>query len=207
NDLKWKRHVGRSRHPRQVTLHLGIELEPVRAILVALGECFRTVWKRSHFDDTETAGNGACRAELQHRAGCCRVRLDVVVRGIDRLPDAIEVRLAVRCTRRAITRRLRADQRHSHSDAGAHYYNRYATDEGVPHLLRVLFCCRFAGLLLVEPGTHERVVQAVIAFVTCMLEQRPHRLSHHSLGGPWTHPHALVLDGEVVLDCVVGRTP
>src|SRR4029453_17210705 len=40
-----------------------------------------------------------------------------------------------------------------------------------------------------------------------VLEERPVGLSHQSLYGPGPFPHALVFNGEVVLDRVVGHAP
>ena len=65
DDLKRVRHVGGARHPGQIALHLRIELQPVRAILVSLLERLRRIRQRPAFDDTETSRHRARRPEFQ----------------------------------------------------------------------------------------------------------------------------------------------
>src|SRR5262245_27217283 len=135
------------------------------------------------------------------------MRLDVVAGGVDRLPDAVQIRLAVWCAWCTIPRRLRGDEGNSRGEARRNGGDSDTSEERVPHLLRVPFRRTTGGLLLLEPGADERVVETVVPFVARVLEQRTVGLSHHGFSGPRPLPHALVFDGEVVLDHVLGHTP
>ena len=115
-DLERHRHVVRARHAGQVALDLRIAIEPVRLVLFLLLRGLRQIRNLVAFDDAVAGGHGADGAEREHRRGghrhdrtrpkCQRrlrlVRQDVVVRGVERLPDAVQVWLAgdARGTRR-----------------------------------------------------------------------------------------------------------
>ena len=113
-------HVIRARHARQVALHLGVEIQVVGPVRVALLPGVSRVGNLAAFDDAQAGRNrthGAqghdrlgrhrderAGAKLQGRAR--RVGLDVPVGGIHHLPDAVEVGvLAVGAAGRPIRRR------------------------------------------------------------------------------------------------------
>ena len=108
-DLERIGHVGRPRHAGQVALDLGIEREPVLLVLLLLLQRFGLVRNRVAVDDAEPGGYRADRAHRDHlrrrhrhelarhhrdRGARC-VRLDVVVRRVERLPDTVQIRPSV----------------------------------------------------------------------------------------------------------------
>ena len=109
DDLERERHVGRARNARHVALDLRVAIDPVLAVLVALGGGFGFVRDLAAFHNAHAARHGPDGAKLQHRdvgqrsvgaiaelqrvAG--HVALHVVVGGADGLPDAIEIGFAV----------------------------------------------------------------------------------------------------------------
>ena len=96
--------------PGQIALDLGIELQPVRAVLLLLLASASGVYGISPPSTTpRPAGTAPAAPSSRTGLGAAGVRLDVPVRRVDRLPDAVQIGLAVRRTRRAIARRLRRD--------------------------------------------------------------------------------------------------
>jgi hypothetical protein len=108
-DLERIRHVVGARHAGQVALDLGIGSEPVLLVVLLLLERGGQVRNRVALDHTQAGGHRADRAHLddfrrRHRHELARhhgergprgVRLEIVIRGVQRLPDAIQVGLAV----------------------------------------------------------------------------------------------------------------
>ena len=107
-DLEGLVHVVGARNARQIALHFRIQLDRLGAVGVAGSERFGGVRDLSvTFDDANASGHSAdgaeshnlsirnrnIRAGTQLQGGLSRVRLDVVVRGVHHLPDAIEVRV------------------------------------------------------------------------------------------------------------------
>src|SRR5690606_35046831 len=88
-DLERMRHVGRPRDAGHEALHLGIELELARLVLPLPLEGPRLVRDLVAFDDADPRRHGPARAERIERAGPRRVRTDVPVRRLERLPDAV----------------------------------------------------------------------------------------------------------------------
>ena len=113
-DLKRERHVVGARHAGQVALDLRIGVEPALLVLLLLRGGFRQVRNLVAFDHADAAGHRADRAEREHggrrhrhdgprpkrQRGLRVVRADVVIRGVEGLPDAVEVGLAVGGARR-----------------------------------------------------------------------------------------------------------
>ena len=109
-DLKRKRHVCRARNSRQVALDLGIARQPVVLILFLLRLGFRRVRNGPAHDHTHAARNGSDGPEREHLSGghgndgtrahrqrrACHVRLEVVVGGIQGLPNPVQIGLAIR---------------------------------------------------------------------------------------------------------------
>src|SRR5205085_11488258 len=90
----------------QITLRLGIGGRAVREVLALARERFRLVGDLVTVDDAEAGGDVLA----------CRVILDVEVGGVHHLPDAAQVRLAVRGSRYG----LRAGDTGKEQDRGHH---------------------------------------------------------------------------------------
>ena len=104
------RHVRGTRHARQEALDLRILGDPVLLVPVLFLQRIGRVGNLAPaLDDTETAGNGADRAEgenldrrqravgsfTQMHGGLGHVQFEVVVRLVESLPDAAQIGLAV----------------------------------------------------------------------------------------------------------------
>ena len=107
--------VGRARHARHVALHLGIaervprlgitdiDAQAVREVGLLLLERFRLVGNLSTFDDALARRAGAVGSgQLGMRTGLGLVILEIPVRRDERLPDAVQVGVAVSQSRCAI---------------------------------------------------------------------------------------------------------
>ena len=119
-DLERKRHVGSARHPRQVALDLRVAIEPLLPVLVANFERLGSVRNHAAFNHARAAGHRAHCPEVHHFLGGhrtvrprperhCMPRgmcLKVVVGRVQRLPDSIQVGVAVGRARRPIRLRL-----------------------------------------------------------------------------------------------------
>src|SRR5262249_61755455 len=99
----------------------------VGKILFLLLECFRLVWNRTAFDDAATRSNGVCCTELIKRARRGRVGLDVPIGFIHRLPDTVQVRLAVLCPGRPVGRCLSRSRRDAQKQAHSNNHRTYKT--------------------------------------------------------------------------------
>ena len=127
---KRKRHVRRARHAGQIAFDLGVALEPVFAVVALLRERFGFVGNCAALDYAQPCRDGADRAERQDRRGRHRpagpgsfghggtrdVRLKVVVGFVEYLPDAVQIGMAVACTRRSIGCCLARRRRHPPED-------------------------------------------------------------------------------------------
>ena len=95
HDLERVRHVGRPWNSGQVTFDFRVQLHP----LVRVGFLFcqrRGPVGNLVADDNAFAGrNAESCSQLQHRTLSLIVILDVPIGGIHRLPDAVQIRLAV----------------------------------------------------------------------------------------------------------------
>ena len=102
------RHVGGARHAGQIALDLGIQRQPVLLVLLLLCERLGPVRNLplDHADTRRHGANGAqrqdrgrrdrpVRAGAQGHGGPRRVQLDVVVGLVERLPDAVQVGMAI----------------------------------------------------------------------------------------------------------------
>src|SRR4029079_5263298 len=115
------RHVRRTRHSGHVALDLGISLEPVLCVLLLLRGGPWLIRDVVALDDTLACGHTADGSKRAHQwmrkfnvcgpnepghsaaCGCWRERqsrfggvgLDVEVGGVERLPDAVQIRFAV----------------------------------------------------------------------------------------------------------------
>jgi hypothetical protein len=124
DDLERERLVVRARNAGEVALDLRIARQPVFLVLDLFLQCFGRVGELVAFDDAEPARHRADGAEREHFLRGNRrhgtgphrqrrpraVRLDIPVGGIDRLPDAVQVRPAVEA-RNAGRSRLPGDRR------------------------------------------------------------------------------------------------
>ena len=135
HDLERVRHVARARHARQIALDLRIALEPFVAVLVPDLQLLGLVRDLAAVDHSHAARHGADSAkgeDLLRRqrsvgAGPRRHRvtrhvpLEVVIGGIHRLPDSVQIGVAVGEPRRPVSLRLTSSlslnaQRHRDDD-------------------------------------------------------------------------------------------
>src|SRR5688572_6391395 len=137
-DLEWKWLIGRARHAGEEALDLRIARQPVRLVLLFLLQPFGPVRQLVALDHAESAGDGADRAECDHflrrnghdrprphrERGLRTVRLDVPIRGVDGLPDSVEVWLAVEA-RNGSSARLSGHSRPGEKCHGGGGYSRY----------------------------------------------------------------------------------
>src|SRR6185436_12507528 len=121
-DLKRKRHVGDARDARQVALRFRIRGRAVRVVLLLLRQRLRPVRDLVPLDNPLACGHAERRAVI----------LDVPGGGARHLPEAGDVRLAVRGLRRRVrwTRglRLQGDER-ARADKGG---DRSGSDQWIP---------------------------------------------------------------------------
>ena len=73
-----------------------------------------------YLDDAQPWRFGEQRPEQRRRTHRCRVPFEVPKRGIERLPDSVQVGFAVRRARRAVGRRLCSSRRGEERDKGRH---------------------------------------------------------------------------------------
>ena len=115
-DLERIRHVGRARHAGQIALDLGIRRQPVLLVLFLLREASGLYGISSPSTTPMPGRHRADRAERQDRGRRHRpvrtraqrqrrtrhVHLNVPVGLVIRLPDAVQIRMAVRRSRRPV---------------------------------------------------------------------------------------------------------
>ena len=95
DDLKRMRHVCRAGHTRQVALDLGVERQPVVGVLLLLLRGPRLVRDVVAFDHTGAGRDAERGAKRDQRTLSCRMILDIPVGGVHRLPDPVQVGVAV----------------------------------------------------------------------------------------------------------------
>ena len=84
--------VGDARHAEHVALRFGIRRRPLGAVLVAFGERVGPVRNRPVTYDASPCWNRGDRAELPELVqGFRRMTLQIPVRRVQRLPDAVEI--------------------------------------------------------------------------------------------------------------------
>ena len=103
HDLKRKRQVGGARHSGQIALHFRIACESVGEVFFLPGGRLRQVRNLVAFDHAESGRRRSDRAQLRDRPCRGRVSLDVPVRGVEYLPDAAQIGMAVGGARRSIS--------------------------------------------------------------------------------------------------------
>src|SRR6185436_21111273 len=104
NDLERHALIRRARYTRQVALDLRIEFQPVRVVLLLLLARGWQIRDLAAFDDTESGRHSSSSPELAHRTHARWMRLDVPVRRVHGLPDAVQIRFAIWRPRRTIRR-------------------------------------------------------------------------------------------------------
>ena len=135
-DLEREGHVGGAGDARHVALDLRVAVDPVDLVLFLPRTRLRRVRDPpATFDYAQASGHRADRPEPQYRCvrqqaartlsklhrGSGNVRLDIVVRRVQHLPDAVQVRVAVRQPGRLEVRRLCGGRTHRQdADPGQH---------------------------------------------------------------------------------------
>ena len=95
HDLEWVGHVGRARNARHVALRLGIRLGPAGHVLLSLLERCGEIRNRAAFDHALARRDRRDGAELPELIEAGRgVVFEIPVGVAERLPDAVEIRLA-----------------------------------------------------------------------------------------------------------------
>ncbi len=159
-DLERVGEVHGARHARQVAEDLRVAIQPVRGVLPLPLRRPRSIRDLVAHDHAEAAGRPADRAEGEHRGsrhgdvgvdaglahhGARDVRLQVPVRGVVRLPDPAEIRLAVHRPRHPWRRgRLTAGVRGGQRERG----EPDRRDQTAQH------ACRTSAHHLVSPAAH-----------------------------------------------------
>ena len=133
DDLHRKRHVHPTRHTREVAFDHRIELNRARAVLVPLRQRLRPIGNLVAFHHAETARYRRQRTELSHHARSRRVRLDVPVRRVERLPDPVQVGAPIRRARRPILSCLRGGRGHRRQSGGRDHRRDRQKGEPVAH--------------------------------------------------------------------------
>ena len=110
NDLKRKRQVIRPRNARHITLDYGVEGQPVCLVRLLLSPGRGGVGNLSTAHNTQARRYCADGSEFHHGAEICGMGFDIPICTAQRLPDAIEVRVAVGGTgNRGLGRDLQAE--------------------------------------------------------------------------------------------------
>ena len=137
-------HVGGSRHARHIALDLGIELQPVRAILLFLRGRPRLIGNLIAFHDAESGRHAEGCAELEHRSLTGGVTLNVPVGGVVGLPNPVEIGLTIlECRARrliagwSLSRRRNGERKGRKPDGCAR--RNYRASDPVCHL--EISCC------------------------------------------------------------------
>ena len=103
NDLKWIWHVRRARHTRQIALDLWIGSQPLLRVLFLLCRRLRQVGDFVAFHDASARRNAERGTERGDRSHLGRMILDIPIRGVERFPNAVQVRLPIRRARRLVS--------------------------------------------------------------------------------------------------------
>ena len=119
DDLERMRHVGGARHARQIALDGRVARQAVGEVLVPSRERLGPVRNGVAFDHAEPAGRRAQRAQIADRTGAGRVRLDVPVRAVERLPDPVQIGPAVRRAGRRVAGLLGERRHGGRAESGA----------------------------------------------------------------------------------------
>lgn len=119
NNLKWKRHIVRTRHARHVTLQLrvarvmsmgitgDVHHHSLLGVLSLFRQRFRFVRNLAAFYDPLSPRPSAIRTHnVRARPGLRIVILNIDIRRHESLPNSIEIGFAVRSARRPIGRKL-----------------------------------------------------------------------------------------------------
>jgi hypothetical protein len=115
-DLKRIGHVGRAWHTGQIAFDFWTQIQPIGLVLFLSRKGFGPIGNFAAFHDAEARGHCPDSTQRKHRSRRYRalgprakrhrrtryVSLKIEVRFIQRLPDSIEIGLAVRAARRAI---------------------------------------------------------------------------------------------------------
>ena len=106
DDLKRIREIGGTWHARQITLHLRIQLHPIRLILLLLGGRRRQIRDLIALDDAQAGRHGKDCSERGHGPLGGGMSLQVPIRRVEGLPDSVQVGFSIRGPRRTISRGL-----------------------------------------------------------------------------------------------------
>src|SRR5213593_2242942 len=97
-DLEWIRQIRSAGHTGQMTFQFRIELQAVLVVFLFLFRGPLLIRNPSAFDDAQAWRRCADRAELENRRRSAALAFEVPVCRVEGLPDAAQVRLAVRET-------------------------------------------------------------------------------------------------------------
>ena len=120
DDLEGVRHVRRARHPRQIALDFGIQRQPVSSVLLLFCQRLGLVRKLAPFNDAHSARHRIAGAQLPDQPRRRRMGLDVPIGRVERLPDPVQIGLAVPGAGGPIRRSLTADRRNGQAQSGHH---------------------------------------------------------------------------------------
>src|SRR5436190_5603048 len=102
DDLEGIREIGGARHTRQVTFHLWVQHHPAGLVLFLFGRRLWKIWDLIALDNTQPRRCCEYRSERGHRPRPSRVPLEIPIRGVEGLPDAVQVWFAARSPRRPV---------------------------------------------------------------------------------------------------------